>query len=418
MFFKKKKKEEELYIHPLNYWEEESYIFIPYKDDELDKEDINNKLSNIENFKLKGIAECSEDKFGRFVFNYNNDNYEINYIIDSFKMPDAHDSQLDKFSEEELLKIKECDKCLVLSIDFDGECLKQYKMQLLLASFLLPNFICIIDESSENIIHHKQVTAIGKTSCLPSSSILYRIHAVADDDKIWLHTHGLSRCGLPELEIVESNKNNYLFHYNIIYTLADMLICKGISEDNKYFIGYVNEDIPLVVTFKPWIEGLKEYPDIDLGGPLDRKNEHNTNFNIIFTYESEENMKDDICDKINIYDDMWDDEQLFFITSEETNRMKVMAQENFDYVKKYFDNGCKILIKIGIKINDDSCEHMWFELLDINDDNTFKAKLLSTPYNVELKEGDIDTYKIEQITNWTIYYEDEEYDPNNVYELD
>lgn len=417
MFFKKKK-EQELFIHPLNYWEEESYIIIPYKDEQLEKEDINNKLSKIENFKLKGFAECSEDKFGRFVFDYNSDNYEINYIIDSFNMPDSTDVQLEKFSEEELLEIKKCDKCLVLSMEFDGDFLKQYKMQLLLSYFLLPDLICIIDESSENIIHYKQINFISKSSCMPSSSILYRIHAVVDKDKIWIHTHGLSRCGLPELEIVESNKENYLFHYNIIYTLADILISRGISEDNKYFIGYVNENIPLLVTLKSWVDGLKEYSNIDLGGPIDRKMEHNTNYNIIFTYESEENMKKNICDRINVYDNLWDDEQLFFITNEETERMKIMAQENFDYVKKYFDNGCKILIKIGIKINDDSCEHMWFELLDINDDNTFKAKLLSTPYNVELKEGDIDTYKIEQITNWTIYYEDEEYDPNNVYELD
>jgi hypothetical protein len=61
---------------------------------------------------------------------------------------------------------------------------------------------------------------------------------------------------------------------------------------------------------------------------------------------------------------------------------------------------------------------MWFELLDIIDDDTFKAKLLSTPYNVDLKEGDIDIYKLNQVTNWTIYYEDLEYDPNNVYELE
>ncbi len=417
MFFKKKK-EKELFIHPLNYWEEESYIIIPYKSDELDRDSITNKLSMIDNFKLKGLAECSEDKFGRFVFEYNNDSYEINYILDSFKLPNTNDSQLDKFSEEDLIKISDCDKCLVLSMEFNEDFLKQYKMQLLLASFLLPDLVCIIDESSENILHYKQVRSISMSSCLPSSSILYRIHAVVDNDKIWIHTHGLSRCGLPELEIVESNKDNYLYHYNIIYTLADILINRGINEENKYFIGYVNENIPLLVTLKPWVDGLKEYPNIDLGGPVDRKMEHNTNFSIIFTYESEDNMKNNIYDKINIYDDLWDDEQLFFITNEETDRMKIMAQENFDYVKRYFDKGCKILIKIGIKISEGSCEHMWFELLDIIDDDTFKAKLLSTPYNVDLKEGDIDIYKLNQVTNWTIYYEDLEYDPNNVYELE
>lgn len=417
MFFKKKKKELELHQQPLNYWEEESFIIIPYKDDKLDKEDINNKLSNIKNFKLKGIAECSEDKFGRFVFDYDKVSYEINYIIDNFRMPEARDTQLDKFSADELLKIKECNKCLVLSMNFDTECLKNYKMQLLLGNFLLPNLICIIDESSENIIHYKQVAAIKKTTCLPSSSILYRIHVVADDDKIWLHTHGLSRCGLPELEIVESNKDNYLFHYNIIYTLADILISKGIDEDNKYFVGYVNENIPLIVTLKSWTEGLKEYPNIDLGGPVDRETEHNTNFNIIFTYESEDNMKNNICDKINIYDDMWDDEQLFLITSEETNRMKLMSQENFDYVRRSFEKGYKVLIKVGINISGDSYEHVWFELIELYDDK-FKGKLISTPYNVDLKEGNIYTYKIDRITNWTIYSEDGEYDPNNAYELD
>ena len=114
---------------------------------------------------------------------------------------------------------------------------------------------------------------------------------------------------------------------------------------------------------------------------------------------------------------MWDDEQLFLITSEETNRMKLMSQENLDYVRKSFEKGYKVLIKVGINISDESYEHVWFELIELYDDE-FKGKLISTPYNVDLKEGNIYTYKIDQITNWTIYYEDGEYDPNNAYELD
>ena len=44
--------------------------------------------------------------------------------------------------------------------------------------------------------------------------------------EVWLHTHGLNRCGLYELEILKSDKENYNNHYYLISTLASHLLDK------------------------------------------------------------------------------------------------------------------------------------------------------------------------------------------------
>ena len=101
MFFKKKKKNEEMVEQPLNYWEELSFVIVPYKDDTVDKDTLIKRLKK-HNINVVGFAESSNEKPGRIVYKYNGKSYEINYFEEEFQLPDLYEYQAKIFSKDEL----------------------------------------------------------------------------------------------------------------------------------------------------------------------------------------------------------------------------------------------------------------------------------------------------------------------------
>ena len=422
MFFKKKEQEIDIQFEakPLNYWEESSYMIVPSKE-EVTKDMIYERLSKVDGLSIEGMAEQSDERPGRIVFKYLSKNYEIFYYVDEFKMPQIFEYQKKEFSDDEFKKINECKYCITLYMDFTDNFKEEYKVQLTICNYIVDKLYIVLDESSEKVLHPNFVKMIVNSKYLPSTKSLFSVQAVVDNDVIWLHTHGLCRCGFSEIEILNSNKFDYNHHYHLVETLANHILDNGVKDDNTYFVGYLNNDTPIVVTLLPWVEGLLYYKDISLGGSLDRKEEHNTNTGIIFAFENESDISDKLISKLEIYDGKWDDDSIFFITSEETERMSLVARENINYLIKAFnDKDNSIIVKVGvITDNEKDREHMWFDLIDVIDDNNFKLKLLSEPYNVSnMHPGDEGIYGLDKITDWIIYTKDYEIGPDRVYLLD
>ena len=116
-------------------------------------------------------------------------------------------------------------------------------------------------------------------------------------NEVWLHTHGLCRCNLHEIEILGSNKDDSGTHYDLISSYACRLLDENnpVEEDDGNEIGEetINMGVfyngePIVATSKKWINALKYYPKDILGGIEDRKESHNSKTNILFLYGSEE----------------------------------------------------------------------------------------------------------------------------------
>ena len=318
--------------------------------------------------------------------------------------------------------MKSIDKALVLTMKYNNDPKKEYYLQLKLAITMIPDLLGIIDDSKETLLPSKWVKMTTDTDIEVSANDLYNVHMVYNNNDVWLHTHGLARCGLTELEILNSNKENYNNHYHLLNTYANYLI-DNIDKKEKLkssYIGVLIDRTPVVVTNLIWTQALKYYKKLKLGNAKDRVSSHNTKTSVIFLYKSEEDEKNNILSKINDYDNLWGENPIFFISSEETKRMKLLAQERFNYVINEFKKKKQILIKVGLPVKEEygSFEHIWFELLEVKDDK-FKAKLTQEPYNVEnMHEGDIGWYTIKDVTDWMIFEKDITITPNNTYIID
>jgi len=308
-------------------------------------------------------------------------------------------------------------------MEFKNNPKKSYHLQLKLALALIPDCIGVLDESAERMLPVRWVNLTAKSKVLPSAKDMFIVQAVqGKNNEVWLHTHGLNRCGLTELEILDSNQEHYEQHYHLILTYAMYLIDKSEEFDPRMssaYIGRLINGYPVVVTCKSWTEGVLEYKKLTLGNIKDRENGHNGKTSVIFLYQSEQAEENGVLSKVSIYDDLWGDNPLFFFSDEETNRMAQVARERFKYVK---ENAQKekntVLIKMGLEVPNGGYEHIWFELLEMKGDK-FKAKLTQEPYDIpNIHTGDIAWYTINQVTDWIIYTKEMEITPNSAYLLE
>lgn len=408
---------------PLNYWEEQSYMIVIKENNEDNLKNIIAGISSIKEVKIRENRYNIEKNCLSITLEYDQVTYEVGFYDGAISIPEYYLNG-NVFSDEEKERILNTKKALTIFMKFSENAKKSYHLQLKLAVAIIPNLIAILDESAEKMLPSKWVQLAAKSKVLPSSRHLFSVQAVIDESKnVWLHTHGLCRCGITELEILESNAENQQNHYNLINTYAMYLLDQKEQIEPYYvgsYIGRLENGYPIVVTCIPWTLGVLQYKKLQLGDEKSRKNGHNTKTSILFCYQNEKEEQKNILSKLSIYDKQWGNNPLFFFSDEETARMKELAMERFSYVKKYFNKQeNEVLIKIGLySEKEENFEHIWFELLEIKGDK-FKARLTQEPYYFDdIHTGYEAWYKKEDITDWIIYAKEYNINPDTVYLLE
>lgn len=409
---------------PLYYWEEQSYMMIIPNDE--NKNLVEGALDRISTIKGLKITDTSYDIEGHITIKltYEKEDYEVGLFVEGISVPDYYLNRNFLFTGEVAKKILAAKTALTIYMKFTENIKKSYQLELKLALALVPDLIGVLDESAEKMLPAKWVELTANSKVLPSSKDLFSIQAVTGkNSKVWLHTHGLCRCHMTELEILESDQENYQNHYNLLSIYAMYVLDKKPPVDPRTESAYIGELIngyPVVVTCRSWTEGIQEYKKLHLGGEKDREMGHNSMTSVVFLYKSEEDEKQGKLSKVSDYDNLWGDNPLFFFSDEETFRMKDLAIERFNYVlENYSKEGNTVLLKIGLPLKEKGkFEHIWFELLECKGER-FKVKLTQEPYDIpDIHTGYEAWFTKKDVTDWLIYTPVAAINPSNAYLLD
>lgn len=213
MIFKKKKTV--LEEQPLCYWEESSYMMAVPKGGGMDLSvRLFERVAAISGVELLKKRLPDEDEPGYMEVGYDGEVYEIGFYEGDFSMPDMFNRRDYYFTDEELYAIGRADRALTVFMKFGVDGQKSYHLQLKIAVAMVPDLLAIVDESAEKLVCARWATLAADSAVVPGTSVLFTVHAVTDEGgEVWLHTHGLNRCGLYELEILKSDKENYNNHY-------------------------------------------------------------------------------------------------------------------------------------------------------------------------------------------------------------
>lgn len=408
-------------------YKDKSYMLgIPvYEDDVMDLDIILNRLNNSQKFTL--LSTDIKDNIIKINVEYKNSEYEVEISPSNFTIPQMYIIQ-HYFPDIDIEQINETKIGIEANMTFNENSLNSYHLQLKLIDEILPEKLAVLDYSSEKILSGKWVEMAAKSNIPPAPRYIYTAQAVSGEDTcVWIHTHGLNRCGISELEVLDSKRDTYSCHYNIIETMANRFIENNSSLEFKkpMYLGNLSEDILLVTTIIPWEEAVNLYDENMLGGKKDREYNHNKNTSVVFLYESEENCESENYTHISIYDEILQDNPLYMLTNFETSRMRALAIERINYLETAFLNKeNKILVKLGLEIDEEyksennSKEHIWFELKEFSQ-NILTAELTQEPYYIkDVHTGYTGNYNIEDITDWIIFTPEKRISPDDAYLLE
>lgn len=354
--------------------------------------------------------------------------YRIVMFPTDIEVPDMFRPQHD-LTEEEYQKIDETTEGLGISMDFDDDNAQCFHDQLRIIDAMFPDVLAVLDCASEKLLSGRWVSIAARSNTRPSPRYLFTVQAINNGgDEVWLHTHGLKRCGMYELEVLCSTRDMCNDHYKVIEAFAYHMLESedGIEPGDAVFVAQAGESY-IVCTAVDWKEALKFYPDAELGTEEDRDDDvHSEDTYVIMTYDSPDDEENGKYSLLQDYDEELEDNPMFMLSSAETARMKSLAIERIPYMKLGFENKDNtVILKIGLTVDEEywddddkpGREHIWFELKEINDDCVV-AELTQDPYYVSgMKKGDIGTYPFEDITDWMIFTKECTITPDDVYKL-
>lgn len=362
---------------------------------------------------------------------YKDKDYELELIPEEFEISDLYTIN-HNFTEENYKAMVEAKAGLTVVMKFGESVVDSYHLQLKVLYTALPDMVGIVDFCTERIISSVWTKLAAESEIPPSPDYIYCVQAVSDEaGNVWLHTHGLNRCGAIEVEILQSTKDTYQNHFYVLQTIAKRIISDGvfIDEEEPFFIGYMNNRQPLVATWVSWPIAVTSYKDNDIiGGIKDRIHGHKGNTGVVYIYLSEEDCNNRKYTHISAVDDEIENNSLMMFTVEETLRMSRLAKERIKYFKAGIENTeveIHGLAKMGLLIDDehqnekgDDKEHIWFEILEMNGQK-LRGILTQEPYYIKGLEVNSEMeLSLEDLTDWILYTPNGQVTPDSVYLLE
>ena len=334
---------------------------------------------------------------------------ELRYTLkETFTISGLEDKDI-----EEIFKIK---NALSLATEYKNFAILDYQRHIKLLSLLSISPLIFIDISTFVVRSGSCLEYISRFDLPPSLDYLYSIHGGYNEKtstkEYWLHTHGLSRISLPELEIPAVNDSEILYSLSMLLSsLAKRSIEFGGIEKNK-----VIEVMGISLTLTDFAEYKKNkvFSNIEL---------HKKNSLAVVPY-----IDGNIC-TFDIYKEIMTENNIFSLSSFETNLIRDCARATIGYFFDIFDNHkddaeFKFLIKLAYAKDEDSyaegeIEHLWFEVSNFyEDDFEIEGTLLNEPYyDLGMHEGDVSRHEIIRLTDWKLSIKDNSYNSSNLYLL-
>lgn len=354
--------------------------------------------------------------------------YQVDVMPIEVEVPNFFRSQ-HAFTDEEYQQIASTQVGLSVCMIFDDDFAQCFYDQLRILDAMFPEILAVLDEPSEKLLSGKWVALAAKSKILPAPRYLFTVQAISDDgEEIWLHTHGLKRCGLYEIEILGSTKETCNDHYKMMETFATRMLEseEPIKPTDSVFVGQA-ADRYLICTAVDWKEAILYYPDIKIGTKEDREdNVHGEDTCVLMLYKNERDEEEMRFTPVQAFNPFLQQNPMYMFSNEETARMRSLAIERIPYLMKAFVNKENtIILKIGLITDKEyweeedkpQREHIWFELKNITDDGVV-AELTQDPYYVSgIKTGDVRSYPFSDITDWLIFTKECRIAPDDVYLL-
>lgn len=272
----------------------------------------------------------------------------------------------------------------------------------------------------------------------PPVEALWTVHAVARDMRSseslwWLHTHGLWRCGLPELEMLEVPAAHQRDAARLLNEIAGYALDSPLAAAGEPM--EIGSD--LHVTLHPWKSLMKQLAQDSLGGEADRKGEddpHGGVRAVICGPEPRGTFRKQWMWPQEAVAKLAGDEAVVYRSRQATQRAAAAAQAAWDELATAFASAPKAaaadsasssngepsfaaLVKAGFPADDgdpDHHEHLWFEIKRF-DGGFAEAELVNQPLFIgSMSKGTMARIGREQVSDWIVFTAAGRFGPDSV----
>lgn len=287
-----------------------------------------------------------------------------------------------------------------------------------------------IDTNSMLLRSKTTLRELAACTVAPAPEEMYQIHAISNDDGYWLHTHGLRRFEIPELELIGVPRAQLEDAYTAFQWLIAYVLPVFIPADGMEIC--FGSDVS--IRLRPWQTVIEQLPGGALGGRNDREATEHSGWRLVVC-----DQRDD--DKFSIEDFLGSvkGDPIFWLSDEESARRAELARARFGHAaaawySSQFDQR-RMGVKAGVPFNEQcedlsalmdedtlptgiSREHMWFELQAI-EGKTLVARLESEPvFATYLTRGEIYRLPASHLSEFNLVLDGQYYSPATITELD
>lgn len=387
-----------------------------------DTDEVHARLHNTDELRF------SQTKEAPFTVTYKGTEYAFDTADVEFGL-EEDDPSLGALNERECETVVGAGHAFGVEMLYADNNMDSYHLQVKLLNMLVPEMAALYDENACRAHSGRWARMTAESRVAPSPDYMYTIHAVNDDtndtDSVWLHTHGLTRCGTIELEILGADLYNWQELGNSLNQIAHRLVGDNqfIDEMEPKRMGKAADGRDIVVTWQRSEWSFRDFPKNIVGGPSDRNEEHSLNMGVIYLYESEDDQLDGKITPITKWAEILSENAVFFKTTSETRRMKALAQERVGWLRRLYDEmpEKQIIVKIGLKpdpehgFDDDQYEYIWFEADELRADG-FTATLTQDAFYVRgMVAGVRRECRYDEIVDWRVMTDTDSFSPDNIY---
>ena len=307
---------------------------------------------------------------------------------------------------------------------FGGHPLRDFHAHARLLAALASDVALVLDTNAALPRSGRWLHEVALARTPPSPSTLFTIHDVGDSDTgpHWLHTHGLDRVGVIELDALDIPADGAPLVGQLLNALASLFLETGNPEPDQPF--FAGEDIELV--WLPWQDAVKKLARDLPGSVRDRLDPaHAGQRGVLF--RPVEGPDGRAYESLASYLALLAEDPLFYVSSYESERMALFASERLPRFLDLFarfgeESDWMFLVKLGYDADGaeerEDREHLWFRVHGQRP-GAVDATLLNEPYRVaKLSEGMRGEHSLDLLSDWGVLCPHGRFSPDNVLELE
>lgn len=342
------------------------------------------------------------------------------------RLEDVH-LEMGYLQPEELEASEQSRWSIGVATRFADSPLQEFHQQLRVLNIVAPGAVVTFDISASWPRSGDWLRDTAAARVPPSPENLYSVHAVLDhgaEDRVWLHTHGLLRCGSIELEMLDAPAEHAPTLCNLLGAAAAMTLELGPPPPDEPF--GVGQELELV--WLPWEMGLSHVPRGVVGAQRDRDEYHSHPSGILFAPGKKWlGLFGSRFRSPARYLPILLDNPLLYVSNLETTRMSRLAAERLDRFRTLFERQGQrddwlFLVKLGYAVDhaeaEDEREHLWFHVHGV-EDARFDATLINEPYSIaRMHEGQREHHDLGLLSDWSVHCPHGSFDPDSVGQLE